>query len=191
MPRTKEQFEDMRYKSKNLIIDVATKLFANRGYHSTSMNRIAKEAGVAIGLTYNYFTSKEDLLKAIMVKSMDTYNEHMMEISGEAMDNNDLPALIEAAYVGVCSETETWLLFIRAMTEVRGIDFSDLTGDAFFDQFEDIALAYYTKAGVSEPEEKAYLISEMVYGMILSFVISQDLESFERTKNNLIRYVLG
>jgi AcrR family transcriptional regulator len=190
MPRTKEQFEEMRQKSRNLIIDVATKLFANRGYHSTSMNRIAKEAGVAIGLTYNYFTSKEDLLKAIMVKAMDVYNDHMMTVSAEAITNTDLPALIEAAYTGVRNETETWLLFIRAMTEVRGIDFSDLNGDAFFDQFEDIALAYYEKKNDPNAEDRAFLISEMVYGMILSFVISQDLESFERTKNSLIKYVV-
>lgn len=51
---------------KDKIIQAALSLFAENGYHSTSMNEIAKAAAVSKGLTYNYFESKQALLVAII-----------------------------------------------------------------------------------------------------------------------------
>ena len=54
MPKTKEQFEEIRNKSKAAIIEAALELFANNGFHNTSITQIAKKAGVSKGLMYNY-----------------------------------------------------------------------------------------------------------------------------------------
>ncbi|MDR0711863.1 MAG: TetR/AcrR family transcriptional regulator [Prevotellaceae bacterium] len=62
MPRTKEQNEAIRGAKEQLIVSVALKLFAKNGYTATSIDKIAKEAGISKGLLYNYFTSKENLL---------------------------------------------------------------------------------------------------------------------------------
>ena len=51
-------------------MDVALEHFANEGYHATTINHIAKHAGISKGLMYNYFESKEALLKAIIHKSV-------------------------------------------------------------------------------------------------------------------------
>ena len=68
---TKEQFEEIRNKSKAAIIEAALELFANNGFHSTSVTQIAKKAGVSKGLMYNYFDSKEALLEAIIFQAAD------------------------------------------------------------------------------------------------------------------------
>ncbi|KGY10930.1 TetR family transcriptional regulator [Vibrio tubiashii] len=44
------------------IIDAAEKLIAESGFHGLSMHKIAREAGVAAGTIYRYFSDKEDLL---------------------------------------------------------------------------------------------------------------------------------
>ncbi|WP_096200685.1 TetR/AcrR family transcriptional regulator [Bacillus sp. FJAT-45350] len=46
----------------DLILTAAKKVFADEGYHSTSVSRIAKEAGVGDGTIYLYFQNKEDIL---------------------------------------------------------------------------------------------------------------------------------
>ena len=51
-------------------MDTALEHFANEGYFSTTINHIAKHAGISKGLMYNYFESKEALLKAIIHKSV-------------------------------------------------------------------------------------------------------------------------
>lgn len=44
----------------------ALKLFSSQGYAETSIRTIAKEADISLGLMYNYFKSKEELLLAIL-----------------------------------------------------------------------------------------------------------------------------
>ena len=69
-PRTSKQYEEIREEKIALIMDTALEHFANEGYFSTTINHIARHAGISKGLMYNYFESKEALLKAIMNKSI-------------------------------------------------------------------------------------------------------------------------
>ena len=65
-PKTPEQLTQIRRTSKEKIVLAALELFAKKGYASSSISQIAKQAGVAKGLIYNYFKSKEELLEAII-----------------------------------------------------------------------------------------------------------------------------
>jgi TetR/AcrR family fatty acid metabolism transcriptional regulator len=50
---------------RRLILDAAVRVFAHKGYHNSRVGDIAEEAGVAHGLLYHYFRSKEELLETI------------------------------------------------------------------------------------------------------------------------------
>jgi len=50
---------------RRLILDAAVRVFAHKGYHTSRVGDIAEEAGVAHGLLYHYFRSKEELLETI------------------------------------------------------------------------------------------------------------------------------
>lgn len=50
---------------RRLILDAAVRVFASKGYHGARVGDIAEEAGVAHGLLYHYFRSKEELLETI------------------------------------------------------------------------------------------------------------------------------
>jgi AcrR family transcriptional regulator len=43
---------------RNQILDAATKVFAEKGFHPTTIKDIAREAGIADGTIYNYFENK-------------------------------------------------------------------------------------------------------------------------------------
>jgi TetR/AcrR family fatty acid metabolism transcriptional regulator len=47
------------------LLDAAVRVFAQKGYHECRVGDIAEEAGVAHGLLYHYFSSKEELLETI------------------------------------------------------------------------------------------------------------------------------
>jgi TetR/AcrR family transcriptional regulator, fatty acid metabolism regulator protein len=47
------------------ILQAAVRVFAQKGYHACRVSDIAAEAGVAHGLLYHYFRSKEDVLEEI------------------------------------------------------------------------------------------------------------------------------
>jgi TetR/AcrR family fatty acid metabolism transcriptional regulator len=50
---------------RQLILDAAVRVFARKGYHTCRVGDIAEEAGVAHGLLYHYFNSKEEVLETI------------------------------------------------------------------------------------------------------------------------------
>ncbi len=52
-------------EKRKQILDAAVRVFARGGYHGSRVGDIAEEAGVAHGLLYHYFESKEDVLHAI------------------------------------------------------------------------------------------------------------------------------
>jgi TetR/AcrR family transcriptional regulator, fatty acid metabolism regulator protein len=51
------------------ILEAAIRVFAEHGYHSSRVGDIAQDAGVAHGLLYHYFASKEDVLRTIFVEN--------------------------------------------------------------------------------------------------------------------------
>ena len=57
--------------AKEKIVTTALKLFSQQGYEKTSIREIAKEAEISLGLMYNYFKGKEDLLEAIFTGGLE------------------------------------------------------------------------------------------------------------------------
>ena len=57
----KQQVKD----KKTAIMEAALTLFTERGFHGTSTAEISREAGVATGTLFNYFSTKEDLINSL------------------------------------------------------------------------------------------------------------------------------
>lgn len=52
-------------EKRRLILAAAVRVFARRGYHTSRVGDIAREAGIAHGLLYHYFSSKEEVLQTV------------------------------------------------------------------------------------------------------------------------------
>ena len=75
MPKSKTKSADKREK----IIKVSLQLFAKYGYDSTTIRMIAQESGISLGLLYNYFNGKNEVLKVIFDMSViDVKNSFMI-----------------------------------------------------------------------------------------------------------------
>jgi AcrR family transcriptional regulator len=72
---------------RTLILDAAIRVFAEHGYHGARVGDIAEDAGVAHGLLYHYFSSKDEVLRTIFV-------ENWGELIGRfrAVEDSDEPA---------------------------------------------------------------------------------------------------
>ncbi len=55
----------------------AVKLFSERGYYSTTIQSIAREAGISVGLVYQYFREKDDLLYLSLKDVLETYEREI------------------------------------------------------------------------------------------------------------------
>ena len=69
------------------ILDAAVRVFARQGFHTCRVSDIADEAGVAYGLVYHYFQSKEQVLDTLFLERWNI----LLEAIGE-IDARDQPA---------------------------------------------------------------------------------------------------
>jgi AcrR family transcriptional regulator len=56
-------------EKRKQILDAAIRVFADQGYHGARVSDIAAHAGVAHGLLYHYFASKDDVLRTIFTEN--------------------------------------------------------------------------------------------------------------------------
>jgi TetR/AcrR family transcriptional regulator, fatty acid metabolism regulator protein len=71
------------------ILDAAVRVFARQGFHTCRVSDIADEAGVAYGLVYHYFQSKEQVLDTLFLERWDVLLEaiaHVDNRRGAARD---------------------------------------------------------------------------------------------------------
>jgi TetR/AcrR family transcriptional regulator, fatty acid metabolism regulator protein len=69
------------------ILDAAVRVFARQGFHTCRVSDIADEAGVAYGLVYHYFRSKDEVLDTLFLERWDV----MVALIGQ-VDRQDIPA---------------------------------------------------------------------------------------------------
>jgi AcrR family transcriptional regulator len=71
---------------RRLILDAAVRVFARQGFHQCRVSDIADEAGVAYGLVYHYFSSKEQILDTLFLERWDV----LVSVIGEVADREGL-----------------------------------------------------------------------------------------------------
>jgi TetR/AcrR family transcriptional regulator, fatty acid metabolism regulator protein len=72
---------------RRLILDAAVRVFARQGFHTCRVADIADEAGVAYGLVYHYFQSKDEVLDTLFLERW----ELLLAAIGD-IDARDIPA---------------------------------------------------------------------------------------------------
>ena len=69
-----------RYMRKNLILDAAERVFANKPYNKVSMHEIANEAGLAKSSIYTYFPNQESLFVEAYLRDLSVLREDINNI---------------------------------------------------------------------------------------------------------------
>ena len=108
MTERSEAVEDKRRQ----LLDAAVRVFARKGFHASRVGDIAEEAGVAHGLLYHYFKSKDDVLEAVF---HDNWN--MLQLRIASVEETDEPAADQLRHVAAIV-LRTWLHLPDVVTVV-------------------------------------------------------------------------
>jgi TetR/AcrR family fatty acid metabolism transcriptional regulator len=79
---------------RRLILDAAVRVFARQGFHTCRVSDIADEAGVAYGLVYHYFQSKDEVLDTLFLERWDVLLDAIREV-----DAGDEPARAKLRHI--------------------------------------------------------------------------------------------
>jgi len=85
---------DLVERRRSQITAVAVELFSERGFHGATIRDVAERAGVSVGLIYQYFGDKEDLLYLAILQILDSY---MREIPAALEGRSDPLQRLDAA----------------------------------------------------------------------------------------------
>jgi TetR/AcrR family fatty acid metabolism transcriptional regulator len=68
---------------RRMILDAAVRVFARQGFHACRVADIADEAGVAYGLVYHYFASKDEVLDTLFLERWEVMLRTIREVDAQ------------------------------------------------------------------------------------------------------------
>ncbi|HHH52170.1 MAG TPA: TetR/AcrR family transcriptional regulator [Bacteroidetes bacterium] len=179
-PRTDKQWEEIRQKSKEKILDAATELFSENGFNATSINEIAKKAGISKGLVYNYFDSKYELLDEIIFsafKEFDYFFEILSKNQGDPLEL--LGEVIEMTFKTLKEKPLFWKL-------ITGLSFKQKIRERYAEQiaqreklYFELASKLFQKLNVENPVKEFLFIGAIIDGMSFHFLEKPDIYPVE------------
>lgn len=99
-------------RRRPLVLDAAFELFLEHGYDGTSMEAVARAAGVSKPVVYACFSSKEELFKALLRREESRVLEEIQATLPEGADPDDPEPVLVEGFTGflraVASSPDAW-----------------------------------------------------------------------------------
>jgi TetR/AcrR family fatty acid metabolism transcriptional regulator len=185
---------------RRLILDAAVRVFARQGFHACRVSDIADEAGVAYGLVYHYFGSKDEVLDTLFLERWQVMLGLIREVDAEQLPVREKlgaiasfiidsyrhdPDLMKVIIVEVTraanSFGDTHIGTIREAYELIGKIVQRAQDDGVFKAEIDARFAAMAFYGV---------IEQLLTGWIFGLLPDGD-EEFERAKSVVVETVCG
>jgi AcrR family transcriptional regulator len=174
IPRSPATNEQLRAASRARILEHALALFAQHGYERTSVKMIAESAGVAQGLLYNYFASKDALLRAIFEESMRDVRESFRRAERAGPPERRVEALLRASFDILRRNQRFWRLSYGVRMQPAVL--AGLGEDVFAwtAAVRRTLEGYLAEAGVRRPEVEAAVLFALIDGVSQHYVLDPE-----------------
>ncbi len=128
MPRSKKVSEQMRAQSRAQILNAARRLFAEQGYFKCKVSDIAHEAGMSQGNIYWYFSSKEELLKAVLADGFEALGAVIHEAQSHPGSGREKLAFTVERYIAFGQERGDFVIIAMSLLAHGGVPFLQKLG---------------------------------------------------------------
>jgi AcrR family transcriptional regulator len=185
-PRSQEQLAEIRELSRQKILEAGLDLFGSQGFHNTSISQVAKAAGVAKGLIYNYFESKEALLEAIFHAGMAESQQYFEQAEALSTPQEKIEFFINLAINYTTENVQHSRLLISLGLQIQ--EFPTLK-DIVVSKYK-FTIPYITElmrqAGHADPEGDATILASALDGIALTYLILGDEYPTESIRQTLM-----
>lgn len=185
-PRTPEQFNEMREATKQKIMEVALELFANEGYYPTSISKIAKKAGISKGLMYNYFDSKEEMLKGIIFHGFDNLIKFFDPNHDGVLTKDELLHFIQQSVKMIKEHIVYWRLYFSLIMQAPVLKLFENELWAMMEPFFHTLYQYFENEGYEDPKAEVHFFQSLLDGVGLSYVSDPDNYPIDAVEKKII-----
>jgi TetR/AcrR family transcriptional regulator, fatty acid metabolism regulator protein len=185
---------------RRVILDAAVRVFARQGFHTCRVSDIADEAGVAYGLVYHYFPSKETILDTLFLERWDVMLTAIAE--AEASDltpREQLRAIASFIVDSYRRDPDLMKVIIVEVTRAANT-FGRTHIEKILQAYEGIAsiVRRAQAAGTFRTDVDALFAAQAFYGLIEQ-VLTQwifsglpvSADEFEHVKNEIVEMICG
>ena len=192
--------EKVTLDKRRVILDAAVRVFARQGFHACRVSDIADEAGVAYGLVYHYFTSKDEVLDTLFLERWNVMLEMIREVDAQPIGVREkLEAIVSFIVDSYRRDPELMKVIIVEVT--RAANTFGQTHIGQIRQAYELIGGIVTKAqaeGSFKPEIEARFAAMAFYGAIEQLLtgwifglLPQTEEHFEQAKWLVLETVCG
>ena len=173
-PRSSKQFEQIRQEKKKQISDAALELFAENGFHGTSISQIAKKARISKGLIYNYFESKNEILEEITRWAFDdVYSKFDFDSDG-VLTKEEFTRFIRETLKSTIDNRQFWKLYFALVFQPEILE-------SYTEKYKDKGVnivkmlrEFIVSQGSTSPDKDLIAISCLLKGATLIVLTSPD-----------------
>lgn len=190
MPRTPEENERIRRATTEQILKATMDMFIEKGYHSTSIDDVAKRAEISKGLLYHYFKGKEDLLAALVKIRLNDILMVMNTAAAIETPAEQIKYIAQGALEDVRRQPEVFRFYLNLFTQPK-LDpviakYSKMLMDEQARQFE-VQTEMFKKLGVKNPRQRSLYFSSTLQGIMLMFSTYPENFPLEEVKAQIIQ----
>ena len=182
------------------ILDAAVRVFARQGFYSCRVSDIADEAGVAYGLVYHYFASKDEVLDTLFLERWNVMLDLIREVDAEPLPVREKLGAI-AAFIIDSYRHDPDLMKVIIVEVTRAANSFGRTHLGEIRAAYELISEIVTKAqqeGSIRPEIEARFAAMVFYGAIEQLLtgwifglLPEGEEHFERAKRLVVEAVYG
>lgn len=186
-PKTWEQFERIREDRKKLILEAALQEFAETGYHAASISKISKRAGVSKGLMYNYFESKEAVLRTLLLNVFESSLELMAFEPGLVVTDQHMIDHVNRSFDMVIKDPLHWKLYFTLVTQPIVLEMAMELIVPKAQPFIEQLTAYFASKGHEDPMTMMQFYSSSLKGAHMQTVLDPEHFPHEKIKALIIK----
>jgi len=185
-PRTSEQYKEIRESKRDLILKSALKLFARHGFFDTSVNMISKDAGISKGLMYNYFKSKEELLRSVVLQGMNKFLVLFDTDHDGVLTKTELKYFIEETFRIIQEDIQFWKIYFSVLSQPQVLK---IVGDKFWEIINPVFKIldnYFKRNNFNNPEIESRFFGAILDGICINYILDPDNFPIEEIKQKII-----
>ncbi len=185
MPRTKEQFKSIREKTRAQILNTALELFAQKGFKGTTISDIAKAARISKGLAYNYFSSKQNLMIAVLNLLTIEIEQLFSAIQNISDPFEQLRVIIELTFINLEKDEKFWRLYVSFLLQPDVKEDAEAITNGLLNEGFKLFENIFKQIGFKNPKNEAKLLGAIIDGMSFHYIFNKEYYPLKRMKRFL------
>ena len=189
-PRSKELSRQMKAESRKAVVTAALELFAKKGFSATTADEIAKKAKVSKGLIFTHFTTKQDILLAIVDEGLEWLLPMAFGKDDTRPPRDRFLALINAWLNLLKDEPLLIRLTLQLNLDDAWRKLMKRKGKKYVEIYLGGLRDLITQLGSKNPDLDCYLIAIFFDGVAANYTVAPELFPIDAVKDHFVEMML-